>query len=402
MSTTAASPGTISHDFGSDNHAGTHPEVLRAIAEANTGLAMAYGEDEWTRRAVERLREVFGGNATPFFVFNGTAANVFGISVLLRRHQAVICAESAHLNTDECGAAERITGCKLLTVPAPAGKLTPDLVASRIGGRDVHFAQPGAVAISQATELGTCYTLSELRELAEFCASQGLLLYMDGARLANAAASLGCSLAELAGQVDVASFGGTKNGAMAAEAVIVMRDDLAADAPYLRKQQLQLASKMRFLAAQFLALLDGDLWLWNAQHANAMAQRLAAAVRDVPGVTFAQPVQANAIFAVLSPGHIERLRRDWFFHVWDERENVVRWMTSFATTEADVDAFAAAVRDMADGPERGNGARTAAGSAPGRVEVAGDARHRGQHEGPPAPQALTAAHCEIPARRGRL
>jgi threonine aldolase len=344
---------STSHDFGSDNHAGAHPAVLQALAEANAGTAMAYGGDDWTRRAEERLRGIFGAHATPFFVFNGTAANVFGVSVMLRRHQAVICAESAHLNTDECGAAERIAGCKLLTVPAPAGKLTPDLVASRIGSQDVHDAQPGAVAISQSTELGTCYTLAELRELAEFCRSEGLLLYMDGARLANAAAHLGCSLGELAGHVDVVSFGGTKNGAVAAEAVIVMREDLTADAPYLRIQHLQLASKMRFLAAQFLALLDGDLWLRNARHANAMAQRLAGAVRDVPGVTLAQPVQANAIFAVLSPGHIERLRRDWFFHVWDEREHAVRWMASFATTEADVDAFAAAVRDTADGPQRG-------------------------------------------------
>ena len=322
---------------------------MRALAEANSGPAMAYGGDEWTRRAEERLREVFGAHATPFFVFNGTASNILGISLLLRRHQAVICAESSHLNTDECGAAERVAGCKLLTVPAPAGKLTPELAASRIGSRDAHDAQPGAVAISQSTELGTCYTLGELRELAEFCAAEGLLLYMDGARLANAAASLGCSLSELAAHVDVVSFGGTKNGALAAEAVIVMREDLAVDAPYLRIQHLQLASKMRFLAAQFLALLDGDLWLQNARHANAMAQRLAGAVGDIPGVALAQPVQANAVFAVLAPGHIERLRRDWFFHVWDEREHAVRWMTSFATTDADVDAFAAAVRASADG-----------------------------------------------------
>lgn len=317
------------------------------MAEANSGAAMAYGGDEWTRRAEERLRAVFGGHVTPFFVFNGTAANVLGVSLMLRRHQAVICAESAHLNTDECGAAERVAGCKLLTVPAPAGKLTPDLAASRIGSRDVHDAQPGAVAISQSTELGTCYTLAELRELSEFCRSRGLLLYMDGARLANAAASLGCSLAEMASGMDVISFGGTKNGAVAAEAVIVMREELARDAPYLRIQHLQLASKMRFLSAQFLALLDGDLWLHNARHANATALRLAAAVHEVPGVTLAHPVEANAIFARLSPGHLERLRRDWFFHVWDDREHVVRWMTSYATTEADVDAFAAAIRDTA-------------------------------------------------------
>lgn len=333
--------------------------MLRALAEANDGPTLAYGGDEWTRRAEERLREAFGAHATPFFVFNGTAANIFGISLLLRRHQAVICAESSHLNTDECGAAERVAGCKLLTVPAPAGKLTPELAATAIGSRDVHDAQPGAVTISQSTELGTCYTLAELRQLKEFCAAEGLLLYVDGARLANAAASLGCSLTELAANADVISFGGTKNGALGAEAVIVMREDLAADAPYLRIQQLQLASKMRFLAAQFHALLDGDLWLRNAGHANAMAQRLAGAVREIPGVTLAQPVQANAVFAVLTPGHIERLRRDWFFHVWDEREHAVRWMTSFATTEADVDAFVSAVRGTADGANARNPGDTA-------------------------------------------
>jgi threonine aldolase len=364
-SSTSPDLGTISHDFGSDNHAGVHPAVMRALAEANSGAAMAYGGDEWTRRAEEKLRAAFGAHATPFFVFNGTAANVFGISMLLGRHQAVICAESAHLNTDEGGAAERIAGCKLLTVPAPAGKLTPDLVASRIPGREEHFAQPGVVAISQSTELGTCYTLGELRELAECCRSRGLLLYMDGARLANAAAHLGCSLAELAANADVVSFGGTKNGAMGAEAVIVMREDLAADAPYLRKQELQLASKMRFLAAQFLGLLDGDVWLRNARHANAMAQRLAGAVRGIPGVTLAQPVEANEIFAVLPPGHIERLSRDWIFHVWDERENAVRWVTSFASTEADVDAFAAAIRDTADGAQARAGAGGAAGAGSG-------------------------------------
>jgi threonine aldolase len=364
-SSTTPDPGRVSHDFGSDNHAGAHPAVLQAMADASTGAAMAYGADDWTRRAEERLAAMFGAQATPFFVFNGTAANIFGISLLLRRHQAVICAESAHLNTDECGAAERIAGCKLLTVPAPSGKLTPELAASRIGSRDPHDAQPGAVAISQSTELGTCYTAGELRELREFCRSNGLLLYMDGARLANAAARLDCPPSEFAGCADVISFGGTKNGAAAAEAVIVMREDLAADAPYLRIQHLQLASKMRFLAAQFLALLDGDLWLDNARHANAMAQRLAGAVRGVPGVTLAQPVEANAIFAMLSPGHIERLRRDWFFHVWDEREHTVRWMTSFATTEADVDVFAAAVRDTAD--------RAAGSATPGRYPLDGPA-----------------------------
>jgi threonine aldolase len=334
-----------SRDFGSDNHAGAHPEVLQAISAANRGFAPAYGADWWTERAEEEFRALFGGAARTFFVFNGTAANILGVSLLLRPYESVICAETSHLNVDECGAAERLLGCKLLTVGAPDGKLTPERVAQRLGGRgDQHRVQPRAVAISQVTELGTCYTIEELSTLGEFCRSIGLFVYLDGARLANAAAYLGCRLGELAEHVDVLSFGGTKNGAVGAEAVVVMRPELCADAPYLRKQQLQLASKMRFLSAQFLALLDGGLWLRSARHANAMAQRLANAVRTIPGVEIQHPVESNAVFAALNSWQIEQLRRDWFFHVWDVGSRTVRWMTSFDTTESDVDAFAAAIR----------------------------------------------------------
>jgi threonine aldolase len=283
-----------------------------------------------------------------FFVFNGTAANVLGISLLLRPYEAVICAESAHLNVDECGAAERILGSKLLTVPTPDGKLTPALVAGRLGGRgDEHRAQPRVVAISEVTEFGTCYTLDELRMLSEFCRSEGLRLYADGARLANAAAHLGCSLADLAAHVDVLSFGATKNGAVGAEAVVVMASDLADGVPFQRKQQMQLASKMRYLSAQFLGLLEDRLWLRAACHANRMATRLAEAIGDVPGVRLWQAVESNAVFASLDPVQIERLQQEWQFYVWNEREHVVRWMTAFDTTESDVDAFAASVRETA-------------------------------------------------------
>jgi len=334
-----------SRDFASDNHAGAHPAVIRAIADASSGPAPAYGTDSWTRRAEDELRGMFGGQARAFFVFNGTAANILGVSLLLRRYEAVICPDTAHLNIDECGAAEQLLGCKLLTVTTPDGKLTPDLVAQRLAGRqDEHRVVPRAVAISQATELGTCYTPEELSKLGDFCRSNGLHVYIDGARLANAAAHLGCRLAELAAHADVLSFGGTKNGAAAAEALIVMRSELCVDAPYLRKQQLQLASKMRFLAAQFLALVDGDLWLRSALHANAMARRLAIEVGQIPGVEIRQPVESNAIFAALDPRRTERLQRDWLFYVWDSAEHTVRWMTSFETTEQDVDAFAAAIR----------------------------------------------------------
>ncbi len=334
--------------FGSDNHAGAHESVLRALTEANAGDAVAYGEDPWTARATAELAATFGAAGGVFFVFTGTAANVLGISLLLRPYEAVICAESAHLNVDECGAAERVLGCKLLTVPAADGKLTPALIASRLGGRgDEHRAQPRVVAISQVTEYGTCYSLAELAELSRFCRAEGLRLFADGARLANAAAWLGCPLADIAAQVDVLSFGGTKNGAVGAEAVVVMAADLADGVAFQRKQQMQLASKMRYLSAQFLGLLADETWRRNARHANLMAQRLGGGLDGLPGVTLWQPVQSNAVFAALHPDHIARLQRDWHFHIWNEAAHVVRWMTAFDTTEADVDTFLASIRETA-------------------------------------------------------
>jgi threonine aldolase len=334
--------------FGSDNHAGVHPDVIRAISEANTGDAVAYGADAWTDRACSLLRDVFGGAADAFLVFNGSGANMLGLSLLLRRHEAVICAESAHIATDECGSAEYVLGTKLLTVPTHDGKLTPELIATQLEGRgNDHRAQPGVVAVTQSTELGTCYTISELAAISSFCRANGLRVYLDGARLANAAAHLGCSLAEIAEHADVLSFGATKNGAMGAEALIVMGPAFTEAAPYLRKQHMQLASKMRFVAAQLLALLDGDLWLKNASQANAMALRLADGLGRVPGAGIAHPVQADAVFARLSPDHIRRLQERWFFHVWNEADSVVRLMTAFDTTEGDVDAFLADVRAAA-------------------------------------------------------
>jgi threonine aldolase len=334
--------------FGSDNHAAIHPAVMRAIAEANVGDAVAYGADPWTERATSEVRRLAGAEGEVYLVLNGSGANVLGLGLLLGRHEAVICAESAHINTDECGAPERILGTKLLTVPAPGGKLTPELIAGRLAGRgDEHFAQPAVVAITQSTEVGTCYSLAELRKIHDFCAANSLRVYMDGARLANAAAYLGCTLAELAEHADVLSFGGTKNGAMGVEAVIIMRSADAASAPYLRKQQMQLSSKMRYLAAQFIALLEDDLWLENAAHANAMATRLASGLAKVAGVEVVHPVEADAVFARLDPNHVAALQREWTFHVWDEATSVVRWMTAFDTQESDVDAFLADITAVA-------------------------------------------------------
>jgi threonine aldolase len=334
--------------FGSDNHAGTHPAVMRAIVEANSGDAVAYGADPWTERAVAELRRLSGAEGDVLLALNGSGANVLGLGLLLDRHASVICAESAHINTDECGAAERILGTKLLTVPAPDGKLTPELIASRLAGRgDEHFAQPGVVAITQATEFGTCYSLAELAQIRDFCTANDLRVYLDGARLANAAAYLGCSLADLAATADVLSFGGTKNGAMGVEAVIVMHQADAVNARYLRKQHMQLASKMRFMAAQFSALLEDDLWLRNASHSNAMASRLAAGVTDIPGVELLYPVQSDAVFARLDARQVAELQRTWMFHTWGGAGDMVRWMTAFDTQASDVDDFLSDVAKVA-------------------------------------------------------
>jgi threonine aldolase len=326
--------------FGSDNHAGTHPAVMRAIVEANAGDVIPYGGDPWTEKAVGEIRRLSGAQGEAYLVLNGSGANVLGLGLLLGRHEAVICAQSAHINTDECGSAERMLGTKLLTVAAPDGKLTPELIATRLAGRGVeHFAQPGVVAITQSTEFGTCYSLDELRAVKEFCAANRLRVFLDGARLANAAAHLGCTLADLAGNADVLTFGGTKNGAMGVEAVIVMHAADTANTRYLRKQHGQLSSKMRFLGAQFNALLTDDLWLANAGHANAMAARLASGLAGIPGVEVVHPVQSDAVFARLDASRITKLQRDWTFDLWDEATSMVRWMTAFDTQESDVDAF---------------------------------------------------------------
>jgi threonine aldolase len=331
--------------FASDNHAGVHPDVLHAVVAANEGHAASYGGDTWTARALQRFREHFGPTARAFPVFNGTAANVLCIEALTAPWQAVVCARTAHLHVDECGAPER-AGRKLLTVETPDGRLTPELVEPllvRIG--DEHAVQPRVISITQSTEVGTVYTPDAIATLARWAHGHGLLVHVDGARLCNAAAALGVPLRALTTDagVDALSFGGTKNGAMGAEAVVLLRDDAGDGLKFLRKQAMQLASKMRYMAAQLEALLAGDLWRRNAAHANAMARRLADAVSGVPGVRITQPVEANAVFAILEPAVTERLQRDWPFYVWDERTGEVRWMTAWDTDPADVDAFAAAV-----------------------------------------------------------
>jgi threonine aldolase len=330
--------------FASDNHAGVHPEVIAAVVAANEGHAAAYGGDPWTERAAARFREHFGPHARAFPVFNGTGANVLCMLALTQPWQAVICTRNAHLNTDECGAPER-TGRKLVTVATPDGRLTPERVEPllvHIG--DEHAIQPRVLSITQSTELGTVYPPDAVRALADWAHGHGMLLHVDGARLCNSAAFLGVPLRALTTDagVDAVSFGGTKNGLMGAEAVVLLRDDAGDGFKYLRKQGMQLASKMRYISAQLDALLAGDLWERAAAHANAMARRLADGVRDV--VTITQPVEANGVFAILPPDVTERLQRAWPFYVWDEGTGEVRWMAAWDTTPEDVDAFAADVR----------------------------------------------------------
>jgi threonine aldolase len=343
---------TKSPGFASDNYAPVHPEVLEAIANANQGYATAYGDDPWTARAAQRFREHFGPSARAFPVFNGTGANVLCLEALTQSWQGVVCASTAHLYTDECGAPER-AGRKLLAIDTPDGRLTPDLVEPwmvRIG--DEHAVQPRVVSITQSTELGTVYTPDQVAALANWAHSHGMLLHVDGSRLCNAAASLGVPLRAMTTDagVDALSFGGTKIGLMGVEAVVLLRDEAAATFKYLRKQAMQLASKMRYLSAQLDVLLEGDLWLRAAENANAMAARLAEAVGGLDGLTITQPVEANAVFAILDPAVTERLQRDWPFYVWDEHTGEVRWMTAWNTTPEAVDAFAADVRAALAGP----------------------------------------------------
>jgi threonine aldolase len=336
--------------FASDNTARAHPRVIEALARANAEAdAPAYGADPWTGRAERKLAETFGSGARAFLVFNGTAANVLGISALVRPHESVLTAECSHLINDECGAIERFSGVTVQGVPAPGGKLTPEALQPYLGHKgDPHHVQPRLVSVSQTTELGTVYSAGELRALAEFAHGHELLLHVDGARFANAAAAQGLTLARASNDlgVDVLSFGGTKNGLVFGEAVVFFRRPEARDFPYVRKQGLNLASKMRFVAAQFLELVDGDpgseLWLENARHANAMAARLAERVRGLRGAELAQPVQANALFVKLPPSAITALQKEFHFYVWDPAASLVRWMTSFQTRAEDVDALAEA------------------------------------------------------------
>ncbi|PHX60717.1 MAG: threonine aldolase [Actinobacteria bacterium] len=335
--------------LASDNYAGVHPAILAAMIAANAGHAPAYGSDSTTDQAVAAFRRELGDHVDVFMTFNGTGANVVGLQSLMHTWEAVICASTAHINVDEGGAPEKLLGSKIIDLQTPDSKLTPDLINSvewREG--DVHQSQPKVVLITQSTEYGTCYSPEEIRAIADTAHARGLALYLDGARIANAAASFNVSLRAMTTDagVDVMSFGGTKNGAMSAEAVIVLNPELniSGDLGFIRKQYMQLSSKMRFTSAQFIALLTDELWRENAKHANSMAQRLAAGVKEIPGVTITQPTQANAVFAQLPAAAIHRLQAHTPFYVWNEARSEVRWVCSWDTTETDLDEFIDALK----------------------------------------------------------
>ncbi len=327
--------------FASDNNAGVHPDILKAIESANVGHAVGYGDDELTKRAIAKFREIFGDQTDVFFAYNGTGANVIAIQALTQSYHAVICPNTAHINVDECGAPEKFSACKLLPVSTVDGKLTIDGIKTYMHGFGFeHHAQPKMISITQVTELGTIYSIDEIKKIADFAHQHNMYLHMDGARLANAAAALGCGLKEMTADagVDVLSFGGTKNGLMFGEAVLFFNQNTNA-VKYIRKQSAQLHSKMRFTAAQFLAILSNDLWFKNAHHANKMAQKLAQKLETIEGVKITQKVDSNGVFAIIPKEIIESLQKEFFFYVWDEDRSEVRWMTSFDTQEEDIDKF---------------------------------------------------------------
>lgn len=335
--------------FASDNYAGVHHKVLEAIAAVNGGHQVAYGEDVYTEHLHQVMTTHFGMGIEVFPVFNGTGANVLSLQSMLPRWGGVICASTAHINNDESVAPESVGGFKLLTVDAPHGKLTPALIEQHLHGRgDEHRAQPLVVSITQSTELGTVYTPAEVKAIGDFAHANDLRLHMDGARISNAAASLGepfRAFTRDAG-VDILSFGGTKNGLMGAEAIVVLNPEVSEGLLFSRKMNMQLSSKMRFISAQLIALLEGDLWLNMAGHANKMAARLRAGLEGINAITFTQPTQANGVFAILPPGIADELRKEFRFYDWNAATGEVRWMCAWDTTEDDVDYFTAAVRKL--------------------------------------------------------
>lgn len=341
--------GTVnsSRGFASDNNAGVHPEILDAMQKANKGHTIGYGSDMYTTKAKDILRDHLGDSAEIYFVFTGTAANVLGITSVTRPWNSVVTAFSAHIEQDECGAPEKFSGCKVLTVDTADGKIKPDMLAKHMHGFDFeHHSQPKVLSVTQSTEMGTVYTPGEIRELADYVHKRGMILHMDGARIANAAVHLDMPFKDFTTDagVDVLSFGGTKNGMMFGEAVCFLRPGLSDDFRYIRKQGMQLASKMRFISAQYIAYFENDLWKRCATHSNQMAKMLYERVKDLSGIRITQQVQSNGLFVIMPPAIAEKLQKHFFFYPWNEELSEYRWMTSWDTEEEDIDRFVALLK----------------------------------------------------------
>jgi threonine aldolase len=328
--------------FASDNNAGVHPDILRELSAVNNGHVIGYGADIYTDRALDLFRDHFGSDTTTYFVFTGTAANVLGLSAVTRSWNSVIAASTAHIEQDECGAPEKFLGCKVLTVDTPDGKLTCQLIERHLHGFDFeHHSQPKIVSITQSTEMGTVYKPSEIREIGDFIHSKGLLLHMDGARISNAAVSLDLSFRDFTTDagVDILSFGGTKNGMMFGEAICFLKPGLAGEFKYLRKQGMQLASKMRYISAQYIAYFRDDLWQQCASHANSMARLMAERIEGINGIHITQKVESNGIFVTIPVKVAERMQQHYFFYPWNERISEYRLMTSWDTGKEDIEGF---------------------------------------------------------------
>ena len=333
--------------FGSDNHSGIHPSILEAISKANVDHDLSYGDDKYTQIAKQKFCELFG-DVEVFFTFNGTGANVTSLGSAIKSHNSIICTESAHINVDECGAPEKLTGSKLIAISTPDGKLTPELIKPKLTGFGFcHHSQPKIISITQTTELGTLYSLSEIKAIADLAHSYDMYLHVDGARFSNSIAALGCTAKDFAATgVDVLSFGGTKNGLMLGEAVVFFNKNMCGDFQYIRKQSMQLYSKMRFISAQFIAYLEDNLWLKLATQANDMAVYLFEQLKDIECITITQQPAANAIFLILPKDKKEIIRDQYFFYDWDEATGEIRFMTSFDTTKDDIDSLIAFIRSQ--------------------------------------------------------
>lgn len=334
--------------FASDNNSGVHPAVMEALNRANSNHAVGYGDDPWTEEAVRKIKQAFTPQCEPLFVFNGTGSNAVALQLCTQPFNSIICAETAHIYVDECGSPARMTGCQIRPVATPDGKLTPELILPYLCHfGEQHHSQPGAIYISQCTELGTIYRPEELRALTELAHRHGMFVHMDGARLANACAALQLGFKELTVDcgIDILSFGGTKNGLMIGESVIVFNPALKKNAYFVRKQSAQLASKLRYLSCQFTAYLTDELWLKNALHANAMAELLYEGLLEFPDVHFTQKMESNQLFLTMPRRVIDKLLQKYFFYFWDEANNEIRFVTSFDTMEKDIEELLQSVRE---------------------------------------------------------